>query len=90
MVRFATLAVAALVSLSGLVLPARAQDAADLVVRLNRLEGQMRQMSGQIEQLQFDNRQLKDQVRKFQEDVDFRFQERSGGRAAAPAAQPAR
>ena len=71
--------------------PARAQDAADFVVRMNRLEGQTRQMSGQIEQLQFENRQLKDQLRKFQEDVEFRLQER-GGRAApaqrAPTATP--
>ena len=64
--------------------PAFAQDAADVVVRLNRLEGQARQMSGQIEQLQYENRQLKEQVRKFQEDVEFRFQERGGARAQAP------
>ena len=30
-----------------------AQDAADLLVRTTRLENQLRQMSGQIEQLQF-------------------------------------
>jgi tol-pal system protein YbgF len=65
--------------------PAFAQDAADVVVRLGRLENQMRTMSGQIEQLQFENRQLKEQVRKFQEDVEFRFQE---SRGAAPAARP--
>ena len=64
-----------------------AQDAADFVVRLNRIEGQMRQLSGQVEQLQFENRQLKDQLRKFQEDVEFRFQER-GGRSASPPAAP--
>jgi tol-pal system protein YbgF len=68
--------------------PALAQDAAEVVVRLNRMEGQMRQMSGQIEQLQFENRQLKDQLRRFQEDTEFRFQEGRGGspRAQAPAA----
>lgn len=71
-----------------LVAPAAAQDAADLVVRLNRLEGQSRQMSGQIEQLQFENRQLRDQLRKFQEDVEFRFQERGGRAAPAAPAQP--
>jgi tol-pal system protein YbgF len=70
--------------------PALAQDAAEFVVRMNRLENQVRQMSGQIEQLQFENRQLKDQVRKFQEDVEFRFQEGRPGapRAQAPAVQP--
>ena len=66
-------------------LPGRAQDAADLVVRLNRLENQSRQMAGQIETLQYENRQLKEQLRKFQEDVEYRFQE-GKGRPAAPAA----
>lgn len=70
---------------------ALAQDSPDFVVRLNRLEGQVRTLSGQVEQLQFDNRQLKDTLRKFQEDTEFRFQERSGGGArtgTAPATQP--
>jgi tol-pal system protein YbgF len=71
------------------VAPAVAQDAADMVVRLNRLEGQARQMSGQIEQLQHENRQLKEQLRRFQEDVEFRFQERGGAaRAQVPATTP--
>ena len=64
--------------------PAAAQDAAEFVVRMNRLENQVRQMSGHIEQLQFENRQLKDQLRKFQEDVEFRFQD-GGGPRSAPA-----
>ena len=80
MARFAALALgAALSAAAGLGGSASAQDASELVVRLNRLEGQVRQMSGQIEQLQFENRQTKDQLRKFQEDVEYRFQERSGG-----------
>jgi len=81
--RFLALAllIAASVTLAG---PAAAQDAADFVVRLNRLENQVRQMSGHIEQLQFENRQLKDQLRKFEEDIEFRFQESAGGRGAAP------
>lgn len=64
--------------------PAVAQDAADAIVRLNRLENQFRQMSGQIEELQFENRQLKEQLRKFQEDVEYRFQEGRGGSRSAP------
>ncbi|NNM74298.1 tol-pal system protein YbgF [Enterovirga aerilata] len=85
MARFAALALSAALSTTPLA-PAFAQDAAELLVRLNRLEGQVRQMSGQIEQLQFENRQQKEQLRKFQEDVEFRLQERSGGgRSAAPA-----
>jgi len=64
--------------------PAVAQDAADAIVRINRLESQFRQMSGQIEELQFENRQLKEQLRKFQEDVEYRFQEGRGGSRSGP------
>lgn len=55
--------------------------ASDLVVRLERLENQIRQLTGAVEQLQFRNQQLEQQVRRMQEDVDFRFQERGEGRA---------
>jgi tol-pal system protein YbgF len=83
----------ALAALVAMVLsqPAWAQDAAELLVRTTRLENQLRQMAGQIEQLQFENRRLSDQLRKFQEDVDFRLNEKGGGRsgAAAPGATPA-
>jgi tol-pal system protein YbgF len=76
-------------ALSGfLIAPALAQDAADAFVRLNRMEGQVRQLSGQVEQLQFENQRLKEQFRKFQEDVEFRFQERGGARSASPAPAP--
>ncbi|TNC08641.1 tol-pal system protein YbgF [Methylobacterium terricola] len=69
--------------------PAAAQDASEFVVRLNRLENQSRQMAGQIESLQYENRQLKEQLRKFQEDVEYRFQEAKGGqRPAAATPQP--
>ncbi|TQI73483.1 tol-pal system protein YbgF [Bosea sp. AK1] len=73
--------------LAGGAVPASAQDAADLLVRTTRLENQLRQMSGQIEQLQFENRRLSEQLRKFQEDVDFRLNEKGGGgrpNSAAP------
>lgn len=62
---------------------AMAQDAAELTVRTARLENQLRQLSGQIEQLQFENRRLTEQLRKFQEDVDFRLNEKSGSRPAS-------
>jgi tol-pal system protein YbgF len=75
--------------------PAAAQDAAELSVRVNRLENQIRQLSGQIEQLQFENRRIGDQLKRFQEDVEFRLNERGGAArptpgAAGAAAQPAR
>lgn len=68
--------------------PAAAQDVSELVVRLGRVENVTRQLSGQIEQLQYENRQLKEQIRKFQEDVEFRFQEGKGGGRAPSAARP--
>jgi len=50
-------------------------DAAQLLVRIGRLESQMRQINGQIEQMQFETQKLEEQLKKFQEDVDFRFHE---------------
>lgn len=79
----------ALTTILGAVLlghPAVAQDASELVVRLGRIENQSRLMAGQIETLQYENRQLKEQLRKFQEDVEFRLNEgKSGKPSAAPA-----
>lgn len=72
--------------------PASAQmSEADLVVRLNQLEGQMRRLTGDLEQAQFKNHQLEQQLKRMQEDYEFRFQElgRGGGRAA-PAPPPGR
>ena len=45
-----------------LAMPAFAQDVSDLLVRLNRLESQVRQLSGQNEQLQFENKRLSEQL----------------------------
>jgi tol-pal system protein YbgF len=60
-------------------------DSAQLLVRIGRLESQMRQINGQLEQMQFENRKLEEQLKKFQEDVDFRFHD---GGPGAPAAKP--
>lgn len=90
-IRSRLLAPALLVLLAGLI-PARAQmSAADLVVRLDRLENQIRQLTGAVEQLQFRNRELEQQLRRMHEDVEFRFQEqgKGGTRPAAPRAQAA-
>ncbi len=59
-------------------LPAAAQmSASDLVLRLEALENQVRQLTGQVEQLQFRNQQLEQQLR-------------GGGVDPARAAQPQR
>ena len=52
-------------------------DPGALAVRVSRLESRIRDMTGQIEELQNANRKLVDQLQKFQADVDGRFA--SGG-----------
>lgn len=59
---------------------------AQLMVRVDQLEAQVRGLTGQVEQYEHRIRQLEDQLRRFQEDVEFRFRESgaplsSGGRA---------
>lgn len=61
----------------------------DLVMRLDRMENQIRQLTGTIEQLQYRNQQLDQQVRRMQEDNEYRFQE-MGGRGGARPSAPAR
>jgi tol-pal system protein YbgF len=59
-------------------------DDAALVVRVDKLENQLRAANGAIEELQNQNRRLADQLKKFQEDVEFRL---NGARGAAPTAE---
>ncbi len=61
----------------------RGEDPSSLV-RVNRLEDQVRSLNGQVEQLQFQIKRMEDQLRKFQMDVDARFQENSGRGGRAP------
>lgn len=57
-----------------------APDAAGVEVRVGKLEKRLREMTGQIEELQNANRKLIEQVQKFQQDVDSRLSSGSGGR----------
>jgi tol-pal system protein YbgF len=57
---------------------------AELLVRIDRLENQIRQLTGEIEQMQYRNQQLEAALRRLQDDSEFRFQElgsRGGSRA---------
>jgi tol-pal system protein YbgF len=65
---------------------------ADSVVRIDRLERQLRELTGTIEQLQYRNQQLEQLVKRLQEDTEFRFQElgSKGAGAARTAAPPLR
>ncbi|MFG1428746.1 tol-pal system protein YbgF [Roseixanthobacter glucoisosaccharinicivorans] len=58
------------------------------VLRIDRLENQLRTMTGQIEELQYRNQQLEQQMRRFQEDVEYRLSGGKGPRPTAPAAGP--
>lgn len=60
--------------------------AAALVLRISRLEEQLRRANGRIEELENAQRRLEDAFQKFRQDVEFRFGDRSG--AAAPTAAP--
>lgn len=77
-------AVAALIAALSLLAPApaKAQDMSDIVLRLNQLENQVRRLSGEVEDLQFENRRLRQALERFEEDVEFRFDDL--GAAAAP------
>jgi tol-pal system protein YbgF len=68
--------------------PGDAGGAPELVLRVNRLEEQLRQANGRIEELENAEHRLEDQLQKFRQDVEFRFGERSG-HAEPPAAAPA-
>jgi tol-pal system protein YbgF len=63
-----------------------AQSSGDLAMRLDRLEAQIRQLTGAIEQLQYRSQQLEGQLRRTQQDAEYRGQDSSA--RMAPAARP--
>ena len=77
---------------------AQGMDAGSAQLRIDRLENQVRSLTGQLEETQFQMKRLEDQLRKFQQDVDFRFDELKPGKPApkapatpaAPTGQPKR
>lgn len=66
---------------------------ADIAIRLDRIENQMRQLNGRIEELQFQGRKNDENLRKMQGDVDFRLQDlesgKSGGSGGGGSSKPA-
>jgi tol-pal system protein YbgF len=71
--------------------PAAAQSTSDVFVRLDQLEGQVRALTGQIEQLQYRNQQLENQLRRMQDEGGARQQAtapppRSAGAVPPPSA----
>lgn len=68
--------------------PRQSEDT-ELVDRLGRIEQQMRKMTGSIEELQFHNQQLQQQIQRMQEDNEARFQQLGGGHGTAAPRSPA-
>ena len=62
---------------------AGAQSAADLMVRIDRLEQSIRELTGSVEQLQYKNQQLEQQLRRMQEGGQAHIEE------PAPSSAPA-
>jgi tol-pal system protein YbgF len=85
-----------------LAIPAQAQnptlpdsnraDIARIDVRFTALEERLRQMQGRIEEVEFENRRLREKLDVFQQDAELRFSELEGGNAPVanvPADSPA-
>src|SRR5215470_12282207 len=64
-------------------------DPGDLSVRLDRMESALRQLTGTIEQLQYRNQQLESQLKRMQDDTEYRFQQMGSRGGAAPPPQMA-
>ena len=64
--------------------PSDPNQAAELVLRVNQLEEELRQASGRIEELENAEHRLETQLQKFRQDVELRFGDRSEGAGPAP------
>ena len=67
-----------------------AQSGADIIDRIQQLEAKTRTLNGQLEELQFKNRDLESKLKKLNDDIDFRFNDLGkGGAKPATQAMPA-
>ncbi|MGA6998112.1 MAG: tol-pal system protein YbgF, partial [Pseudolabrys sp.] len=64
-------------------------DPSDVTVRLDRMESALRQLTGTLEQLQYRNQQLEAQLKRMQDDTEYRFQQLGSRGGVAPPAQAA-
>ena len=83
--RITSLLLAIIISFA-VALPASAQsrEVAELNVRIQQLEDQIRLLTGQVEGLQFQLAQMQTLIERQTEDNEFRFQQLEGGGAALP------
>jgi tol-pal system protein YbgF len=64
-------------------------DPSDVSGRIGRIEAALRQLTGTLEQLQYQNQQLQMQLKRMQDDTEYRFQQ-LGSRGGPPAGSPTR
>ena len=64
-------------------------DPGDFSVRLDRMENALRQLTGTLEQLQYRNQQLEMQLKRMQDDTEYRFQQLGSRGSPPPPAQAA-
>lgn len=69
---------AGLVALVCAVVPLRAQDAAEIILRLDRLEAENRRLTGQLDELRFQLRRMEEAQKRFETDADLRFRDLEG------------
>jgi len=60
----------------------------DTELRVQQLEEQLRQLNGKVEEMSFQLLQMQEQLRKAQEDNEFRFQELEGGKKKSSLEKP--
>jgi tol-pal system protein YbgF len=82
------LAIAATAFLALVPIAASAQSV-DTELRVQQLEEQLRQLNGRVEEMSFQLLQMQEQLRKAQEDNEFRFQELEGGKKKSSLDKPA-
>ena len=63
---------------------------ADVAVRLDRIENQMRQLNGRLDEMQFQVRRNDEALKRFQGDVDFRIQDLESGKGGGASPKPMR
>ncbi len=65
-------------------IPGDPNQAAELVLRVNQLEAELRQANGRIEELENAEHRLETELQRFRQDVEVRFGDRSEGAPPAP------
>jgi tol-pal system protein YbgF len=80
--RLALLGCFLILGIPGTTFPLLAQDAAEFLLRLDRLETENRRLNGQVEELRFQLKRVEDQLKRSQLDQDSRFRDLEGNRGA--------